>query len=510
MFDKTDFIRNENSTSKDDVVIETSSIRISTQSISSPTSDTTAHIVKKRTDVPITNETILWIYIKNRSNRLSFTNYEKFIDLIMRGDKDLNVKEKLPFPGIDRYFLLKTATEIWLLGECGAQSSADDNDFKGFKSLLSNNQLPNDFDINVEGNRLEENLNTDKIYSMWSDYINKENTIPYLELLRDKIRGSSIDSRSYDNIYLTNKITKPLMIELFWSYWHEESMLVQAMKAISMRFQNRRISPTNDPLSNLTLDPLRSLSNLMWGYIQDEQHRLTVQRRMGAYIDQYNIPLIGKAVASINFSEIRSKFIEAFHTLLHICSEFYKSDDDTNIIADAFPVLNSLKEVHLILTQGAYNQYGDLPWTSRMEMLMEQWLLSRDEFRHFLPGKPMVVYPEPWMSHLETIKKLFGWGDTSILHFNNLAVFGEQILLSIRFHPWTIESDPNKAKNWARYWRAEIQNYIHSYRTVTGANLTREDGKIDTRPPSFLLLERLNDERQSMQLKAITSDKVAV
>ena len=43
--------------------------------------------------------------------------------------------------------------------------------------------------------------------------------------------------------------------------------------------------------------------------------------------------------------------------------------DDTTVVADGFPVLNALKEVHLLLTQGAHNQYGDLPWTARQEML---------------------------------------------------------------------------------------------------------------------------------------------
>ena len=55
------------------------------------------------------------------------------------------------------------------------------------------------------------------------------------------------------------------------------------------------------------------------------------------------------------------------------------------MIADAFPVLNALREVHLLLAEGANNQYRDLPWTARGEMLMQQWLLARPEFREFLP-----------------------------------------------------------------------------------------------------------------------------
>src|ERR1051325_794630 len=58
--------------------------------------------------------------------------------------------------------------------------------------------------------------------------------------------------------------------------------------------------------------------------------------------------------------------------LLNLASKFYKQDDDTTVVADGFPVLNGLKEVHLLLSEGAHNQYGDLPWTARQEMMMEQ------------------------------------------------------------------------------------------------------------------------------------------
>ena len=66
---------------------------------------------------------------------------------------------------------------------------------------------------------------------------------------------------------------------------------------------------------------------------------------------------------------------------------FFKEDDDTTVIADGFPVLNALKEVHLLLAQGAHNQFGDLPWTARAEMLIQQWLLARPEMREFLGGR---------------------------------------------------------------------------------------------------------------------------
>ena len=140
------------------------------------------------------------------------------------------------------------------------------------------------------------------------------------------------------------------------------------------------------------------------------------------------------------------------------------------MVADGFPMLNALQRgAHLILSQGAHNQFGDLPSTARIEMLMQQWLLARPEFREFLPTRIMVAYPEPWMDRVDAMKKLQGWTDVSVLHFRNLGMFGEQVSLSIRYGAWSDVNDPVQAANWARFWRPEVQGYIAAFRAVSDA-----------------------------------------
>src|SRR5262249_10063257 len=219
---------------------------------------------------------------------------------------------------------------------------------------------------------------------LWQKYLihaNSQGFIPYLYRVRQKLRdidfAETVLEGELCNKILEERFTSPCLLELIWSYWHEEGMLVQTINAISMRFQNRRRPGGADPLANLAIDPLRPLSNLLWGYIQDEQHRLTVVRRAYEYDQEYGLTLLGAAVPQVRVAESRSGFLNAFHNLLHRASIFYKEDDDTTTIADAFPVLNALREVHLLLAEGANNQYRDLPWTARSEMLMEQWLLAR-------------------------------------------------------------------------------------------------------------------------------------
>jgi hypothetical protein len=276
------------------------------------------------------------------------------------------------------------------------------------------------------------------------------------------------------------------------------------MNTISRRFQNVRIPEGRDPLAMVEIDPLRPLNNLLWGYIQDEQHRLSVVRRVYEYDHHYGLSLYGKAVPELRPADSRSKFLEAFHNLLYLCRTFFQQDDDTTVIADGFPVLNALKEVHLILSQGAHNQFGDLPSTARQEMLLQQWLLARPEFREFLPTRIMVAYPEPWMDRVDAMKTLQGWSDVSVLHFRNLGVFGEKLLLSIRFGAWSTVDDAVQASNWARFWRAEIMGYTHAYRSVTGVDLTSEVTSTQQSTerylqPSFHLRKRLAQQLQNQR-----------
>ena len=161
-------------------------------------------------------------------------------------------------------------------------------------------------------------------------------------------------------------------------------------------------------------------------------------------------------------------------------------------------MLNALKELHLILAQGAHNQFGDLPWTARVEMMIQKWLLARPEIREFLGGAPMIPYKESWMAHADSMKTLQGWTDVSVTHFRDLGVFGEQLLLSVRHADWNSDDVTQaNANNWAIYWRSEIQSYIHSYRAVTGVDMSAE--VTDTRSaaarsvqPSVHQLRRLN------------------
>ena len=478
----------------------------------------------RRAESPPTTDQALWSAIRNSANALSFNTYARFMDIVMCGGRDdlgltdeeahhlrdpIKQRLRLPFPDTDAYRQLKVATEVFVMFNCGV-----------FFDNRRRRKLEQDPEIlAAESRRYYQALQPGNIENFWNQLLSQEvladvdsagrpvRTLPYLAIIRRKLQDVPVvhpDRASRKRWLqqeeaatecfgiLMEKLTHPCLLELIWSYWHEEGMLVQALNAITWRFQNRRGPADRDPLALLEIDPLRPLNNFIWGYIQDEQHRLTVPRRAYEYDHHYGITLLGKAVPAVQGADSRSRFLEAFHNLLFRCSIFFKEDDDTTVVADGFPVLNALKEVHLLLTQGAHNQYGDLPWTARQEMLMQEWLLARPEMREFLPSRVMVDYPEPWMDRVETMKTLQGWTDTSVMHFRDLGVFGEQVLLSTRFGAWPSIIEPQNAANWARYWRPEIQGYIHGYRAVTGVDLTE---RVDATLPALLLQRRLAPPR---------------
>jgi hypothetical protein len=411
---------------------------------------------------------------------------------------------RLPFPGVDAYRRLKSATEAFLMVNCGV--------------MVDLNELLADIDLDEEASRVElppgqQGDPVAFLSKLWRRYLVDVNgtpdaALPYLAICREKLPDVPLSDehnhrsgRRIDCVgIIREKLAFPCFLELIWNYWHEEGMLVQTLNYISQRFQNVG-GAERDPLQNLELDPLRPLNNLLWGYIQDEQNRLSVVRRASEYAHQYGFGLHGRALTGMRSAEHRSKFLESFHNLLHQCTQFFRQDDDTTVVADGFGVLNSIKETHYLLAQGAHNQFGELPSTARQEMLMQQWLLSRPEMREFFGGRVMVPYPEAWMDRVDAMKALQGWTDISVVHFHDLGVFGEQLLLSLRYGGWSLANNPAQAANWARYWRPEIQGYIHAYRAVTGVDLTAEvtdPQGLSQRyvPPSVHLRNRLAAQTQ--------------
>src|SRR5262245_31807403 len=140
----------------------------------------------------------------------------------------LSTRRFLPYNDADAYRLLKVATEAFLTVNCGVA-------LKDFK-----------FD-GAFGKDLS---------ALWAKYLVTVNgsagdqTLPYLKLVQSKVSDGRLKTSIFpkDNAdlpqdcvgILQDKLVHPCFLELIWSYWHEEGMLVQTLNAISRRFQNIR------------------------------------------------------------------------------------------------------------------------------------------------------------------------------------------------------------------------------------------------------------------------------
>ena len=313
-------------------------------------SDVMRVALQRSSSVP-TRDQAFWSLIRSCTAQVSSARYADFIEralcpddasfvgrrpvIVSRLARDARDLRTFTY-GVGAYEMLKTATQIFLLLEAGGC----DAEIK-------------DLDLDDESSRFGEPVTLDELKLRLCRYLTSGH-IPYIDRVLDNaFRGDREIIGLHRGGVLASRVQVPCLLELIWSYWHEEGMLVQSISAIARRFQNIRAPGGRDPLAHLEIDPLRPLSNLLWGYIQDEQNLLTVKRRAYEYDHEYGLALYGKAVPPLRSADSRSKFLEAFHHLLHRCSAFYKEDNDTTVIADGFALLNALKEVHLLLAEGA-------------------------------------------------------------------------------------------------------------------------------------------------------------
>src|SRR5215469_6556968 len=92
------------------------------------TSPPQVQVTMDRAHVPATADQALWIVIRNSADALAFEKYADFIEPIMCGGNprrarntfnDVNAQVKLTFPDAEPYRLLKVATEVFMMANCG-------------------------------------------------------------------------------------------------------------------------------------------------------------------------------------------------------------------------------------------------------------------------------------------------------------------------------------------------------------------------------------------------------
>lgn len=303
-------------------------------------------------------------------------------------------------------------------------------------------------------------------YSSYVASIINKTTVPYFQLLGEKLKA-------VPPLVLFRRLTRPLMIDIIYSYWLETGMIYQSINAICRRFQNVDVPP----LRFLNVSAIRgSAANQLLGFIEDEPHRLRPARRSAFYAEQLGVTLRGKAIPPLVHAEVRTRAMECFHEVLRLAIDYYREGTDLQKRPDPFPLVNPAKELQLALAEGANNQFGSLTYMARVELLIIQSLLGMPEIRTFLATRDMVAYPEPWIESLDAINRLMGWNRASALQFYELATRGERLMLALRYIPIMKPglSNMNECDVMAQFLKqskSDVQAYAQALQSVTGLDL---------------------------------------
>src|SRR5688572_19342601 len=242
-----------------------------------------ASVALSKAFVAPTDDAALWGAIRNRTAAIRGDRYSDFVTNVLCGEKpagtavclekddryqiddvfkkdpnsiELSIEAKrrellgsTSGYGVDAYNLLKYATQAFLLLEAGV--------------VITNPRLSTDpteelnDPVPGEASRLNENgdLSFAELETRLGTFLGNA-PLPYIKRIVAALGAEPEVGSPFCQNLLTSRFTCPSMLELIWSYWHEEGMLVQTMNAICMRFQNRRGPAQRDPLANLEIDAL--------------------------------------------------------------------------------------------------------------------------------------------------------------------------------------------------------------------------------------------------------------
>jgi hypothetical protein len=201
--------------------------------------ETETKVTLRRTFVGPTDDRALWPAIRNRTAAIGFDRYKKFIDCVFCVNPPLDPftdartkilsyldncpdepAKPLSIYGPYAYGVLKLATQIFLTLESGVVIR-DNTDGK-----------PKIFDIEKERTRVNDfSLTVENLKHELQAYLAPADQLPYLDrIIKNLI---TLDAQNPDEVLpyclgvLQFRLTAPSLIELIWSYWLEEGMLVQ-------------------------------------------------------------------------------------------------------------------------------------------------------------------------------------------------------------------------------------------------------------------------------------------
>lgn len=231
--------------------------------------------------------------------------------------------------------------------------------------------------------------------------------------------------------------------ELIWSYWLDAMHLEWAVGFASSLEDLPEQSRTARLLAGRQADP----------------SRMGLERRAELYRRAYGWSE-DAAVAPP-----QGQLASALVMLLERADEFYRRDDELDVVADGLPILHSLIDLRLLLDAGDSSTRGER-LAVRRDLLLGLYVLAQVKLRDLVKVPVNAAAPEDWMPTLDAFAARSEWTQASAFHYAELARLGEQLLRSIRILDWVRDGNAREAAAWARSWREELQTYSLSWAIV--------------------------------------------
>ena len=238
------------------------------------------------------------------------------------GHKLRTVKRRtaLPFPNVDRYRVLKAATEVFLMTHCGV-------DLDDFSRV----------DLDEESRRLNRTVTPGDLEAQMRDYLDRVaagdgeflDVLPYLGLIRRQLGDVAIVGVDEDegeateicSGILAEKLQHPCFLELLRDYWLDEGRpraRDQRHHAGGSRTgRPARGGATRWPAWTSTRCARSTTCSGAWSRTSSTGSRRV--RRAYEYDHEYGLALASRPGPPVRGADSRSRFMEAFHNLLSLC-----------------------------------------------------------------------------------------------------------------------------------------------------------------------------------------------
>lgn len=477
------------------------------------------HVSLKSEATPYTKDQIVWMAIRGGAKSASYSGFNTFVENLFSdtytafGNKAIENSFKYShiqpsdYGWQNTYPFIKAAATLYM-------------ERAKIKDAITTELVGDEKRRIGDGGINESQLKNDLVDYLGSTVPTELSSLPYLQRVIQRVSsellksinestgvGNSRITGDFTCEYLRQRLQRPPMYDLIWSYWMSLAGLTETMNAVVDCYR-RKSNERTALLSDVRFDLLRPIGNLLSGYARDTEIPITHEEYLVELQAQYGLMLPEHAELDIQGMQSDTSFLGALHNVIGGSGKLLRDRLNKTLDVDTHSLGRILGNMNVRLAMGAHNQLWEVTRRIRRDMLVQQWILSRPEVTEFLRVPAMVDMREGWMSALAAYRdrknqqsrsasRSGNYGSVSgnssqsalvVQQFHRLACKSEIMVLGARWGGWSNEDMVGKsAEGWLNEVQHDIKDYISDYREVT--RLVNLD--VETADPQALALREM-------------------